>query len=91
MKQKATLVRLHETKPNDQIIVIPSFSAHEYASMVREINNPVCSKDMLIWLWPEQVYFVDGELVWVTNSMSSYGDFYSLNGVEFCIRVEEVQ
>ena len=47
MAQKATVVMFHEVKDEDQVIVIRGFSTQDYATMAREINDPVCSPKVL--------------------------------------------
>lgn len=90
MAQKATVVMFHETKDDDQVIVIRGFSTQDYATMAREINDPVCSLDLLTWVWEDHAYIVDGKIKWLSKAKANISAIDARH-IEFCIKLEEVQ
>jgi hypothetical protein len=90
MAQKATVVMFHEVNDEAQVIVIRGFSVQDYATMAREINNPVCSLDVLNWIWREHAYIVEDKIKWISKAKTNISVF-DVQHIEFCIKLEEIQ
>ena len=90
MVQKATVVMFHEVKDEDQVIVIRGFSTQDYATMAREINDPVCSPKVLQWVWEDHCYMEEDKVRWLSRPKANVS-VIDKRYIEFCIKLEEVQ
>ncbi len=88
--QKATVVKFHELKDDDQVIIIRGFSVQDYATMAREINDPVCSLEVLNWVWEDHAYIEDDRIKWRSKAKADLSDIVARH-TEFCIKLEEVE
>lgn len=90
MAQKATVALFHEVSDEEQVIVISGFTVHDYISLAREINTPVCSPTVLKWLCQDTASIENNTINWHSKPKANVVGFDRIQA-SYCIKLEEVQ